>query len=325
MLLLQKACQQQHPSPTMPTNAVEPVPVDADQVLMNEAPTNGQRIEDDDPAGCQKSAKKARAQKWQPPIRESYIEGSKSLVILFGWAGCRDRYLRKYSEFYESSGISNVRFTAPISHIRHFADYRPLAQRVFDQVFGKEGDNWPHDVYFHVFSMNGCSTFCALWDALKGTHYEAAFKQRVQGIIFDSSPANVSPNQSARAISFAGFPPPTSSVVRESVKGLLLTYFSVQRARIWVQSMWDEGVYERNFAYYRMLAIDDLPQRQCYLYGPGDEICTHSSIEEFAETQREAGKQTTLHCFPDSAHCQHMRTHTEEYQRLCVSFINDEE
>ena len=26
------------------------------------------------------------------------------LVLLFGWAGCRDRYLKKYSQIYEEKG-----------------------------------------------------------------------------------------------------------------------------------------------------------------------------------------------------------------------------
>ncbi|VDP11067.1 unnamed protein product [Heligmosomoides polygyrus] len=27
-----------------------------------------------------------------------------TLVILFGWAGCHDRYLKKYSDYYEKAG-----------------------------------------------------------------------------------------------------------------------------------------------------------------------------------------------------------------------------
>ncbi|CAJ0945541.1 unnamed protein product, partial [Mesorhabditis belari] len=277
----------------------------------------------DDEDGCHKSAKRARLREWQPPVRECYVEGSKTLVILFGWAGCRDRYLKKYADYYQASGISTVRFTAPISHIRHITDYQPLAQRVFDTVFGKEGDNWAHDVYFHVFSMNGCATFCAFWDGLHGKHFEESLKKRVKGIIFDSCPANVSANQSARAISFAAFPPSAHPApIRESVKALLFTYFSVQRMIFWVRSIWEEGVYERNFAFFRMLAINDLPQRQLYLYGPGDDICSLHSIEKFAEVQRSLEKEVVLHCLPDSAHCQHMRKHQKEYQRHCLQFID---
>ncbi|KAK6037757.1 hypothetical protein COOONC_24738, partial [Cooperia oncophora] len=38
--------------------------------------------------------------------------GSSTLVILFGWAGCHDRYLKKYSDYYEKAGSVANRFNA---------------------------------------------------------------------------------------------------------------------------------------------------------------------------------------------------------------------
>lgn len=36
---------------------------------------------------------------------ENYPEGDKIIILLFGWAGCQDRYLTKYSKIYEDQGF----------------------------------------------------------------------------------------------------------------------------------------------------------------------------------------------------------------------------
>ena len=35
---------------------------------------------------------------------KNLVPESKTLVVLFGWAGCRDRYLSKYAQYYEDAG-----------------------------------------------------------------------------------------------------------------------------------------------------------------------------------------------------------------------------
>lgn len=36
--------------------------------------------------------------------KEDHMKNSKGTIVLFGWAGCRERYLSKYSDFYEENG-----------------------------------------------------------------------------------------------------------------------------------------------------------------------------------------------------------------------------
>lgn len=40
-------------------------------------------------------------------VMQDSDDKSKPLVILFGWAGCRDRYLAKYSAYYQEKGLVN--------------------------------------------------------------------------------------------------------------------------------------------------------------------------------------------------------------------------
>ncbi|VDP35397.1 unnamed protein product [Heligmosomoides polygyrus] len=82
-------------------------------------------------------------------------------------------------------GISTIRFTTPIKKIRRYQSYSHFAKKFHREVLEKnEHANHPN-IYFHCFSMNGCSTFTALWDLLDKKPDGDAFKKRVQGIIFD--------------------------------------------------------------------------------------------------------------------------------------------
>uniref|UniRef100_A0A7E4VYR9 Transmembrane protein 53 n=1 Tax=Panagrellus redivivus TaxID=6233 RepID=A0A7E4VYR9_PANRE len=243
------------------------------------------------------------------------------MVMLFGWAGCHDRYLTKYSQMYEEKSCSVARYTAPIAKIRSFSSYRAFALGVYEKVLDND-DKEP--LIFHVFSMNGCSLFVALWDLLDTLPNGADIKARTKGIIFDSCPANVQPWQAANAISFATLPPSKfGSVSRNSYRVLLAGFFASHRALVWLQSFFDANAFETNYAYFRMLKIMDLPKRQLYLFSNADDICSDHSIEDFQKVQQERGASVTSKCWADSLHVQHLRAHPEEYAQLCDRFIGD--
>ncbi|TMS35623.1 hypothetical protein L596_002986 [Steinernema carpocapsae] len=252
-----------------------------------------------------------------------HVDPNAPWVFLFGWAGCQDRYLAKYSRIYEQN-TSIVRFTAPINRVRSFASYRTLALELYEKILD-QCSSQTHFV-FHLFSMNGCTLFAALWDLL-GTVANGPFiKQRTRGIMFDSSPANVSPWQEANAVSLASLPPSMyGAATRQSYRVLLATAFSLQRLTIWLRSQWEPNVYENNHAFFRLRALTDLPQNLLFLYSKNDEICTSVSIEEFmaAAKERRPSLRIESKCWFNSPHCQHLRAHPEEYSQLCRRFLSD--
>uniref|UniRef100_A0A914Y820 Uncharacterized protein n=1 Tax=Panagrolaimus superbus TaxID=310955 RepID=A0A914Y820_9BILA len=172
--------------------------------------------------------------------------------------------------------------------------------------------------------MNGCTLFVALWDLLDTVTNGAQIKQRVKGIIFDSSPANVQPMQSANAVSFATLPPSQySEIFRSTYKLILAGFFASHRAIVWIQSFFDSTAFETNYAYFRMLKIMDLPKNQLYLYSNADDICSDHSIEDFLKNQQERGMNVRAKCWENSAHVQHLRAHPEEYSEICGKFLAD--
>ncbi|WKX97528.1 hypothetical protein Q1695_013301 [Nippostrongylus brasiliensis] len=257
-----------------------------------------------------------------PRVIVNVCADSTTLVILFGWAGCHDRYLKKYADYYEKSGISTARYTTPIRKVRRYQSYRRFAKKFYREMIEKNDYMNYTNIYFHLFSMNGCSTFTALWDFLDNKPNGDDFKKRVQGILFDSSPAFTTPAQNANAISFASMPPAKyHAVFRQSYRAVLYAYFSVHQCLIWMWSLMESDIYERCFAYYRMLSLMDLPKRQIYFYGPGDDVCSLESIEAFAAIQEQRGVSTERRMWKDSLHCQHYRSHGDEYERYCIEFV----
>ncbi|CAI5440642.1 unnamed protein product [Caenorhabditis angaria] len=252
------------------------------------------------------------------------VENSTSLVILFGWAGCKDRYLSKYSQYYEENGISTIRFTAPISKIRSFSSYRPFAKsfnKILEETLGQNPEI--SSIYFHVFSMNGCSLYAAFWDQLEQFEKCAEIKAKCKGLIFDSCPAFTSPSQSAQAVSFATLPPSHyHGALRESYRAVLYTFFSFHRGVLWLRSFLDKDIYKKHYAYFKMLTFSNLPTKQLFIYGPADLVCSEDSIEAFAHIQKTNHRVNVSKLrLLDSLHCQHLRSHPRIYAQECCEFV----
>lgn len=132
------------------------------------------------------------------------------------------------------------------------------------------------------------------------------------------------PWQAANAISFATLPPSKfSSLARNTYRLFLTGIISSHRGLVYLQSWFDSSAYETTYAYFKLLALHDIPLKQLYLYSNGDEICSDFSIEEFAQKQKERGKDVQLQCWQDSLHVEHWRSYPEEYGSLCASFLSD--
>uniref|UniRef100_A0A914QUW9 Uncharacterized protein n=1 Tax=Panagrolaimus davidi TaxID=227884 RepID=A0A914QUW9_9BILA len=216
---------------------------------------------------------------------------------------------------------SVIRYTAPIQKVRCFTSYQNFALEFYEKILDND-DTSP--ILFHVFSMNGCTLFVALWELLDIVSNGAKIKNRVKGIIFDSSPANVQPMQIANAVTFATLPKSKySEIFRPFYKLLIAGFFTSLRAFEWIQSFFDSTAFEKNNAYFRIFKILDLPKNQLYLYSNSDEICSDHSIEDFIKNQKERGINVLSQCWKTSEHVQHFRAHPEDYTKICKQFLND--
>lgn len=46
----------------------------------------------------------------------------------------------------------------------------------------------------------------------------------------------------------------------------MLSFFSAHRAVLWLRSQFQDGVYERNLAFYSLISMKDLPHKQLYIF-----------------------------------------------------------
>lgn len=51
------------------------------------------------------------------------------------------------------------------------------------------------------------------------------------------------------------------------------------------------------------------------------QVCSVDSIEAFATVQEQQGVTTYRNMWKDSLHCQHYRSHSEEYEQCCLDFV----
>uniref|UniRef100_A0A8R1HZ65 Transmembrane protein 53 n=1 Tax=Caenorhabditis japonica TaxID=281687 RepID=A0A8R1HZ65_CAEJA len=267
--------------------------------------------------------KKASKKAGHEAALKEVVPGSKTLVVLFGWAGCRDRYLSKYAQYYQEAGISTIRFTVPISRIRGFNSYYPFVVSFHTMLLELLREHSEiSTIYFHVFSMNGCSLLAAYWDQIKTLEESDQVESKSRGLIFDSCPAFISPAQSAHAISFATLPPSHfHGAIRGTYRAVLYTYFSIQSGVLWLRALLEEGIYEKCYAYFKMISLENLPKKQLFIYGPADLVCSEESIIEFATLMEKRGVSISKCRLLDSLHCQHLRSHPVTYTRECLDFV----
>uniref|UniRef100_A0A914XEX3 Transmembrane protein 53 n=1 Tax=Plectus sambesii TaxID=2011161 RepID=A0A914XEX3_9BILA len=259
----------------------------------------------------------------EPP--GTHGDASVPIVFLFGWIGCRDRYLAKYSAIYEAQKCITVRYTAccALHKIKSQDGFGASAMHVYKAV-----DNLlhttEHPIIFHVFSMNGCSLFASLWELLDTVNDGQMIKNRVKGLVFDSCPAYTRPWQSSRALAFAALPPPLhSNFARFSYRCFYAAFYVARRTMLWLQSWWDPtAAFDKHSAYYRMMQFNDLPKNQLYLCSKTDEICAHKSITEFCDSQLHRGASIETKCWPESSHCEHLRKYPEDYTAATVAFLH---
>uniref|UniRef100_A0A0N5A478 Transmembrane protein 53 (inferred by orthology to a human protein) n=1 Tax=Parastrongyloides trichosuri TaxID=131310 RepID=A0A0N5A478_PARTI len=243
------------------------------------------------------------------------------LICLFGWAGCKDRYLCKYASFYENAGHLTLRATAPIEKIRNLNDYT-----VYGDEFYKRFISIPsiekRKVFYHIFSMNGASMFLKFYEKLLNDNNVSI---QSAGIIFDSCPADVKPMQGALAISYALYPPSKyGSITTMLTKFILAVGFAGHRYMIYLESLLCKSAYERSFAYYKLISMNSLPKHQLYLFSEKDNICSSTSIKEFVKQQETTNNKTFEKIdFTDSEHVQHFRSYPDEYTSKCLQFITN--
>lgn len=60
---------------------------------------------------------------------------------------------------------------------------------------------------------------------------------------------------------------------------------------------------------------------QLYLYSSADGLIPSDHVETFMAQQAQRGVDVSSHRWDDSAHCEHLRVHPQQYRQLVSSFV----
>ncbi|KAL8100607.1 hypothetical protein AgCh_032752 [Apium graveolens] len=114
---------------------------------------------------------------------------SRTVVVLLGWLGAKQKHMRKYAEYYTSKGFHVITFTFPMSEILSYQaglkaeeHVDVLVNHLSDWLEEEQGNN----LVFHTFSNTGWLTYGAILE--KFQQEDDALIERIRGCIVDSAP-----------------------------------------------------------------------------------------------------------------------------------------
>ncbi|XP_062261220.1 transmembrane protein 53 [Platichthys flesus] len=248
---------------------------------------------------------------------ERHWQGTKEpVVILLGWAGCKDRHLSKYSSIYNEQGCVTIRYTAPlktvfISESFGYKELSSTALKLLEILFDYEVENSP--ICFHVFSNGGFMLYRYIVELL---HSDEQFSSLcVIGAVVDSAPGSGNVRGALRALT-ATLGPKISPVLRYVLLALFAVTVFLLRVVLYPITKY---IHKNHYD-----AVQEKPPAwpHFYLYSRGDQVIRHRDIELFVEAVKQKGVPVDSFDFVSSPHVGHFRDFPEQYTLKCREFLS---
>lgn len=247
---------------------------------------------------------------------ERHWRGTKEpVVILLGWAGCRDRHLSKYSSIYNEQGCVTIRYTAPlktvfISESFGYKELSSTALKMLEILYDYEVENSP--IFFHVFSNGGFMLYRYVVELL---HSDKQFSSLcVIGAVVDSAPGGGNVRGALRALA-ATLGPKITPVLRYVLLALFAVTVFLLRVVLYPLTKY---VHKNHYD-----AVRERPPAwpHLYLYSTADQVIRHRDITLFVENMSQKGVLVDSFDFVSSPHVCHFRDFPEQYALKCRDFL----
>lgn len=252
----------------------------------------------------------------EPRLSEKYWRGSKEpVVILLGWAGCRDKHLSKYSSIYNTQGCVTVRYTAPlktvfISESFGYKELRSTAHKLLEILFDYEVENNP--IFFHVFSNGGFMLYRYMVELLQS--HKQFSSLCVVGTVVDSAPGSQNVRGALRALKTTLGPN-----VNVLLRCFLLALFAVMVVLLRVVLYPLTKYFHKN--HYDAMMERPAPWPQMYLYSRADRVIRYRDVERMVRALQEKGLSVESFDFITPAHVSLFRDCPEDYSSRCHTFL----
>nr|XP_023016825.1 transmembrane protein 53 [Leptinotarsa decemlineata] len=235
------------------------------------------------------------------------------VILLFGWAGCKDKYLAKYSEIYERKGLITLRYIAPVKCL-FWKRYQmiTIAENLVKFLIDLNFDNNP--IIVHCFSNGGAFMYQNFSLALN----KSPKPLQIKGVIFDSAPGRRRIISLYRAISAIL----QGNVFYNVFMSFIMTMFL---STIWIYEVISNCIYPRpNFQSNPLenLKYEKNKWPQLFIYSKNDNLIPHTDIEYFADFRKKMGVDVTTICYDTSLHVKHLPENRQSYMKSVYNFIN---
>ncbi|XP_038650160.1 transmembrane protein 53 [Scyliorhinus canicula] len=239
------------------------------------------------------------------------------VIILFGWAGCQDKHLAKYSSIYKDQGCIALRYISPWRQIFFPGTFdRNLhytARKLLDLLFDIGIEE--HPILFHVFSNGGCMLYRHIVELLCNKTETYFNKLNVVGTIFDSAPGNRNLQGGIRALYTV-----LGSSTNVFVKCIAIPAFILF---VFLKVVLYPVTQFISLSCYDALKVDPSRWPQLFFYSKSDKIIPYKDIETMIKVRKLLDIQVQSVDFNTSQHVSHFREFPDEYSAKCIGFLKD--
>ncbi|CAN7117789.1 unnamed protein product [Brassica rapa subsp. narinosa] len=257
-------------------------------------------------------------------------EKNRTVVVLLGWLGSKQKHLKKYADWYTSRGYHVITFTLPMNEIMSYKvggkaekNVESLVNHLADWL---DEEQQQKNLVFHTFSNTGWLTYGAILE--KFQKQDSSLMGRVKGSIVDSAPvAAADPTVWASGFS-AALLKKNSVATRgsassscESNMGTRINSINFSEPKPAATETVLLLILEKFFGVIlnlpkvnRRLAdvVETLSSSQprcpqLYIYSSADRVIPAGQVESFIVEQRKAGHEVRACNFISSPHVDHFR------------------
>ncbi|CAA0814801.1 alpha/beta-Hydrolases superfamily protein [Striga hermonthica] len=245
---------------------------------------------------------------------------SRTVVVLVGWLGAKQKHLNRYAAWYTSRGFHVITFTFPMWEVIGYKvggkaerDVELLVDHLAEWLEEEHGKN----LVFHTFSNTGWLTYGVILE--KFQKKDSSLTDRIRGCIVDSAPVdNPDPQVFASGFS-AAFLKKNSVATKGSVFEPDVDVKVGERTSVELSPALTEAallvILEKLFGV--VLNQPSINQRLCdvlsvlkskqprcpqlYIYSSADRVIPAAYVESFIENQRKSGREVRALPIGDSA------------------------
>lgn len=269
---------------------------------------------------------------------------SRTVVILLGWLGAKQKHLNRYAEWYTSRGFHAITFTFPMAEILSY-QVGGKAEQHIDSLVNHLAD-WMEEEYgknlvFHTFSNTGWLTYGVILE--KFQKQDPSLMGKIKGCIVDSAPV-AAPDPQVWASGFSAAFLKKNSVATKGVRSsnepgvsLSIGATTVAEAKPAVTEAALLLVLEKFFEVVlnlpkinrrlsEILGLLTSRQPSCpqlYIYSSADRVIPAGSVESFIEEQRRTGHEVRACNFVSTPHVDHFRNDPKLYSTQLTQFFDD--